>query len=104
MSVFEIIQATQNHPEISAICGIAVALVAIKVIKFIENNDLNGEWTYGTVRLHDGRIVDPARKNLISGKCEFILWHRGEHGHVEDFWHEFGEGHSQNFVAYKSDD
>jgi hypothetical protein len=41
------------------------------------------EWIYGTCK---GR---PARKHRKKGNVQFVLWKAGEHGHKEDFWHDF---------------
>lgn len=39
----------------------------------------------------------PARRNRITGDVEFVLWNAGQHEHVTDFWHRFGDGHELTF-------
>jgi len=48
-------------------------------------------WQHGTVR---GK---PARRQRITGECQFVLWKAGEQGHTEDYWHRFGTGHEKHF-------
>jgi hypothetical protein len=48
-------------------------------------------WEYGAV---NGR---PARRHILTGECQFVLWKAGKQGHTEDYWHRFGAGHEKHF-------
>ena len=98
MSLYELIELLNQHPGIFAVIGISTSFLLIQIINIIQRNFAEDEWVYGFVTLDSGTIVSPARKNIRTGDCEFILWHKGENGHKEDCWHKFGEGHSKNFI------
>lgn len=62
------------------------------MIKFLMNIfKKKPQWVYGTCNNR------PARKHRKNGNVQFVLWKAGEHGHKEDFWHNFGDGHEVNF-------
>jgi hypothetical protein len=48
-------------------------------------------WEHGAV---NGR---PARRHILTGECQFVLWKAGKQGHTEDYWHRFGAGHEKHF-------
>lgn len=50
------------------------------------------EWIYG--ECHNR----PARKHRKNGNVQFVLWKAGEHGHKEDYWHNFGPGWEKLFI------
>lgn len=50
------------------------------------------QWEMGSVK---GTV---ARRNRLTGECQFVLWKAGEHGHSEDYWHKFGPGWENHFV------
>ena len=51
------------------------------------------KYIYGVIRNKLARI------NQSNGDAEFILWRGGEQGHKIDFWHRFGIGWKQVFIA-----
>lgn len=71
--------------------GLAAKLLALKG-RFITTID---KYEYGTIR---GR---KARRDVKTGKCQFILWRAGEQGHDSDYWHDYGDGHEQHFKLDK---
>jgi hypothetical protein len=56
---------------------------------------LYGKWEPGT--LHDR----PARRNRLTGECQFVLWKAGEHHHVTDYWHKFDSSWWPEFIPSK---
>lgn len=58
-------------------------------------------WVYGV--LNNIR----ARKHRITGQAQFVLWKKGDQkevdgiGHLEDKWHNFGDGWSDRFTPFK---
>jgi hypothetical protein len=51
------------------------------------------QWEMGSVK---GTV---ARRNRLTGECQFVLWKAGEQGHAQDFWHKFGPGWDMSFVS-----
>jgi hypothetical protein len=40
-------------------------------------------WDYGTCN------KQLARKHIIKGNVQFVLWKQGQQGHKKDFWYDF---------------
>ena len=51
-------------------------------------------WDYGTCHYRE------ARKHKLKGNVQFVLWKKGEHGHKNNFWHNFDHSWWVQFVKH----
>lgn len=86
----------ENSQEIAFASAYVVALllvISFFVIGYIKDKIIKHKsfWIYGTC---NDRI---ARKHSIKNNVQFVLWKKGQQGHKEDFWHDFGSGWGELF-------
>lgn len=56
------------------------------------------EFEYGYIKGKPSRIAH--RRNTKTGVVEFILWDKGEHGHLKPYWHRMDKSWWVDFVSY----